>query len=130
MGYRSEVKSVIYGALDAMDKFMTDHANELDQIKDEFNNEVKVMASSNRKFIYLSCDYAKWYDEYDEVQHWHEFLKLAQQAGLNTEFVRVGEASEGDIETEYHGAECLNYLEPMIKIDVGFDLDDQVKVVA
>jgi hypothetical protein len=129
MGYRSEVKSVIYGEPEAVDKFMALNVNALTKIKEDFGNQVRALKGNRRKFIYLDCEYSKWYDEFDEVQRWHEFLELADTAGLNTEFVRVGEDSEGDIETDYRGDDCMNYLEPMTKIDVGFNYDAEIEEV-
>ncbi len=129
MGYRSEVKSVIYGEPAEVDKFMADNASALTKINEDFGNQIRALQGGGRKFIYLNCEYSKWYDEFDEVQRWHEFLELADAAGLNTEFVRVGEDSEGDIETDYRGDDCMNYLEPMTKIDVGFEYDTSIEEV-
>lgn len=127
MGYRSEVKSVIYGTPEAVDNFMTNCEFELDQLKEDFGDEIKIILSDSRKFIFLACDYTKWYDSYAHVQHWHELLVLANDAKLSTEFVRAGEDSEGDIEQEYNGVDNMCYLSPVITIDVGFSYDNTVK---
>lgn len=130
MGYRSEVKSCIYGEPSEMDKFMADNADALTQIKEDFGSQLRTLKMGDRrKFIYIDCEYSKWYDEFSDVQRWHAFLELAKEAELSTEFVRVGEDSEGDIETDYYGEDCMNYLEPMTKIDVGFGYDGSLQEV-
>lgn len=120
MGYRSEVKSIIYGTAEDMQKFKEVYFNEYNQLQEDFGRDLSCFDREERAFIYLDCDYSKWYPEYESVQRWHDFLKLAADAGLCTEFVRIGEDSEGDIETEYKGANCLYYLTPKLSIDVGF----------
>jgi hypothetical protein len=121
MGYRSEVKSVIYGNKDDVSKFKELFFNEYNQLVEDFATELTSFDRGDRTFIYLDADYIKWYDEHEETQRWHAFLILAQDLGLATEFVRVGESSEGDIEQDYSGEDCLNYLTPRLSIDVGFN---------
>ena len=121
MGYRSEVKSVIYGSKDDVAKFKEIFFNEYNQLVEDFPSELTTIERGERAFIYLDADYVKWYDEYEETQRWQAFLILAQNVGLATEFVRVGESSEGDIEQDYGGEGCLNYLTPRTTIDVGFN---------
>jgi hypothetical protein len=130
MGYRSEVKSVIYGEPSEMDKFMADNPEAITQIKEDFGSSLRTLKMGDKRvLLYLDNDYAKWYDEFDEVQRWNELLELAVEANLNTEFVRVGEDSEGDIETDYTGDKNMNYLQPMTKIDVGFGYDGSLQEV-
>lgn len=121
MGYRSEVKSCIYGEPSEMAKFKEAVFDLYNQVVEDFGNSLRtIKLDDTRELLYLDNDYAKWYDEFDEVQRWNELLELAVEANLNTEFVRVGEDSEGDIETDYTGDKNMNYLQPMTKIDVGF----------
>lgn len=127
MGYRSEVKSVIYGEPFKVDMFLNEHEAEYRTIKNQFGETIRVMGSDFRKFIYLDIDYCKWYDEFEDVQNWHAFLEAAESYGLCTEFVRVGESSEGDIEQIYGGDNNLQYLTPTVTIDVGFDYDEHIK---
>ena len=121
MGYRSEVKSVIYGSKDDVAKFKEVFFNEYNQLAEDFATELTSFERGEEAFIYLDADYVKWYDEYEETQRWQAFLILAQDIGLATEFVRVGESSEGDIEQDYGGEGCLYYLTPRTTIDVGFN---------
>lgn len=121
MGYRSEVKSIIYGQADKVEAFLLDNADLYNQLKEDFEQELSRFTRDTRLFIYLDCNYSKWYDEYEDVQRWHDLLDKAADAGLCTEFVRIGEASDGDIEQIYRGEENLNFLTPRVTIDVGFN---------
>jgi hypothetical protein len=130
MGYRSEVKSVIYGEPSDMAKFKEAVFDLYNQVVEDFGSQLRTLKMGDkRELLYLDCDYAKWYDEFSDVQRWHEMLELAKEANLNTEFVRVGEDSEGDIEADYTGDKCMNYLQPMTKIDVGFSYDSSLQEV-
>lgn len=127
MGYRSEVKSIIYGSEQEMKDFKESASDLYKQVREENDEEVRTFQIADRHFIYLSADYTKWYDEYDEVQHWNDLLQLAKEAGLCTEFVRVGESGNGDIEQDYSGANNMNYLTPKCTIDVGFSYYSDLK---
>jgi len=127
MGYRSEVKSVIYGEPSKVDAFLKEHEAEFDQVLKDFGVCISIKGSDFRKYVYLNVDYVKWYDEYEDVQRWHEFLEAAQKFGLCIEFVRVGESCQGDIEQIYGGDNNLYYLTPTVTIDVGFDYDENIK---
>jgi len=120
MGYRSEVKSVIYGTSNEVSAFKADNFDLFTKVCEEFGGDIKHIIKDDEEIIYLSQDYVKWYDEYEEVQMWNELLALAQEAGLCTEFVRVGENADGDIEQDYVGVGNMIYLSPRITIDVGF----------
>ena len=116
MGYRSEVASAIYGAKNTMQEFMQEHEILVSFIHNEFSDDVKMYEVDGRFFITLYQDYTKWYDQYEEVQAWHDLLDKARDYDLNIEFVRVGESAEGDIEQDYAGDECKYYLEPKISV--------------
>ena len=94
MGYRSEVKSIIYGDATKVEDFLRDNAETFNQLKEDFPTELSRFTRDTRLFIYLDCNYSKWYDEYEDVQRWHDFIEKAAEAGLCTEFVRIGEASD------------------------------------
>jgi hypothetical protein len=120
MGYRSEVKSLIYGTNEEMQAFKLACFDLYNQVREDFNNELSDEENIKYKMLYLNLSYVKWYDEYDEVQRWQELLNLAQQAGLSTEFVRIGESSEGDLEQDYFGDDCKYYLSVNMSIDADF----------
>ena len=121
MGYRSDVKSVIYGTASQLGAFIDVNHDLYNQVRKDFGDNIKDIAKKGLQdkdlsIIYLNCEYSKWYDEYEEVQRWHELLDSAEQWGLSTEFVRIGESSEGDIEISQRGVDCMYYLETELKI--------------
>jgi hypothetical protein len=118
MGYRSEVKSLVYGTSEQMAKFKADNAELIEALAEDFGFDVKQWALGKYSMIYLSLDYSKWYDSYSEVIRWHNLLTLAQEAELMTEFVRIGEEA-GDIETDYTG-DCEYYLQTECHIVANF----------
>jgi hypothetical protein len=119
MGYRSEVKSLVYGSYDDMAKFKTDNAELIEQLAEDFGFDVKQWAIGKYEMIYLSLNYTKWYDSYTEVIRWNNLLTLANEAELMTEFVRIGEEA-GDIEQEYSQTDCEYYLETVSTINANF----------
>lgn len=122
MGYRSEVKSVIYGEPREVQLLKEACFDLYNQITEAFGDALRqVNLSDDVSMIYLDCDYIKWYDDDEDVQRWHEFLDIASDVGLNTEFVRVGESSDGDIEQHFEGKNNRYYLTPKVSIDVGFN---------
>jgi hypothetical protein len=120
MGYRSEVKGLIYGTKEEMQAFKESIFDLYNQVREDFANEITDETNSEFELLYLNSPYTKWYDEYDEVQRWEEFYYLASQFGLNTEFIRIGENPEGDIEVNAHGMTCKYYLELIQRVDANF----------
>lgn len=119
MGYRSEVKSVIYQTKDKFDKFYADHAEEIDYFMQEFGC-MSVETKGDYKILLLDFDEVKWYDSFPEVQAWRKFLDDAEAAGMFYEFVRLGE-DDSDVEVDYGTNDSGNYileLERHIKTNV------------
>jgi hypothetical protein len=119
MGYRSEVKSVIYGTKEEMAKFNNDNVVLLTALSEDFGNQLSHETNGHYELIYLDCEYSKWYDSYPDVTRWHNLLNLAKDAELKTEFVRIGEDSAGDIETDYQG-DVEYYLQTRCHITADF----------
>ena len=119
MGYRSEVKSLVYGEPEAMAKFMADNAELIEQLAEDFGSDLTQVNNGSYELIYLDCAYSKWYDSFSEVIRWNNLLSLANEAELMTEFVRIGEEA-GDIEQEYSQTECEYYLETVSTINANF----------
>jgi hypothetical protein len=119
MGYRSEVKSLVYGTSEQMAKFKTDNAELIEALAEDFGADIEQLINGVYEIIYLDVSYSKWYDSYSEVIRWNNLLSLAQAADLATEFVRIGEDSEGDIETDYTG-DCAYYLQTECHIVANF----------
>lgn len=120
MGYRSEVKGIIYGTEQELKDFKEACFDLYNQVREEYGDEITDESNDKFKLIYLNAPYTKWYDEYEEVQHWNQLYALAQEAGLNTEFARAGEEN-GDIEVDYSGETCEYYLEVVQRIDAHFN---------
>jgi len=103
MGYRSDVKSLIYGDVEPMKVFMVKTKmlspnNALEMFKTHIAMQtVKVGADAELLCIEMHSDYSKWYESYEDVKAWEALLIEAEKDGLEYEFVRIGEES-GDIE--------------------------------
>jgi hypothetical protein len=119
MGYRSEVKSLVYGEPAAMAKFMADNAELVDAVREDFGSSLDTYHKSKQTLLYLDMPYVKWYDDDAGVIRWGNLLSLANEAELMTEFVRIGEEA-GDIEQEYSQTECEYYLETVSTINANF----------
>jgi hypothetical protein len=119
MGYRSEVKSMVYGDKELMDEFIKDNTELLDALQDDFDGDIETIEKPARTFILLTLDYAKWYDSYSEVARWMNLLNLADEADLKFEFIRVGEES-GDIEYRRSQNGCDYILNVVTTIEVNF----------
>jgi hypothetical protein len=119
MGYRSEVKSLVYGEPEAMAKFKSDNAELIEALALDYDSDLKQFNNGNHEIIFLALDYSKWYDSYSEVIRWNNLLNLANEAELATEFVRIGEDSTGDIETDYTG-DYAPYLDTICTISAKF----------
>jgi len=121
MGYRSEVKSVIYADKNKIDSFINDNKEAFDYLKSEFDDALQIVDKEDEKIIFLSGDGWKWYPTFKEIQAWDNFMDLAEEKELSVEFVRVGEEPE-DIETDYRGnpENVHYYIYPTSIIDVNF----------
>ncbi len=120
MGYRSEVKSLVYGEPVEMAKFMADNAELVDAVREDFGSSLDIYFKPKQTLLYLDTPYVKWYDSDVGVIRWHNLLSLANEAELMTEFVRIGEDSAGDIEQEYSQTQCDYYLEVVTAIKANF----------
>ncbi len=119
MGYRSEVKSLVYGEPAAMAKFIADNAELIEALEADFGKDLEKFDQDKYTFLFLSSACYKWYDSYSEVKRWHNLLSLANEAELMTEFVRIGEEIN-DIEQDYSQTECEFYLSVDCVINANF----------
>ena len=107
MGYRSQVRSLIYGSEDDMLAFIARLRLSDSTVFSSFGDALTQYSIDEMYFLDLSSGDSswKWYSSYPEVLAWRAVLELVEEMGgsLNAEFVRVGENSD-DIETEYLGA--------------------------
>jgi hypothetical protein len=119
MGYRSEVKSIVYGDAELMSEFISENTELLEALQDDFDGHIETIEKPARTFILLTLDYAKWYDSYSEVARWMNLLNLADESDLKFEFIRVGEESN-DIEYRHSQNECDYILNVVTTIEVNF----------
>lgn len=132
MGYRSQVRSCVYSDdAELFDAFIAGQklvgnqvfnpsssetnsgfAESLEFTEKEYTH-TQPLADGRTKQVYkildLYGDDWKWYDSYPDVKAWDKFIHDAVDAGLNYEFVRVGE-EDGDIESESGGEEVQYFL--------------------
>ena len=105
MGYQSQVQSLIYGPADQVWALYT--AEKLrgnEALVGWFAGCIKHWVNpGDSGFIQLNITHVKWYSEYPEVEAWEVLLEEAAKRGLCTEFVRVGEGADNDIESRYTG---------------------------
>lgn len=119
MGYRSDVRAIIYGDTDLMQRFVA--AARLDakhkEVFDSFDTQLHIHTFNPGtpdawSLMDLRCDDVKWYPDYPDVRAWHDLMREVDEDadwhGLNYEFVRIGE-EDGDIEWD-RSADCCDYL--------------------
>lgn len=121
MGYRSQVRALIYGDPDVVCALVAAHVlqggvNVLEAFKDDITRyrltrrvydreatlaqETKdgtrrgVWKEVETEVIDLYGDDWKWYPNYPDVAAWSAFMIAAGELGLNTEFVRLGEETD------------------------------------
>lgn len=127
MGYRSEVKSLVYGDTEPMAKFIAENTELLEALEADFDDDIQTIEKPMQTFIFLTLDSAKWvdtslshaYESYSDVSRYMALLNRADEAGLMYEFVRVGEESS-DIEYQHSQTECEYILQVVTTIEVNF----------
>jgi len=116
MGYRSDIRVMFKKA--GYEKF-----KELYNKSDEFKLEKQVdeVIKKNNNVL-LKINDVKWYDTYEEVEHFNEKLEEITEFGFSYRFVRIGEDNR-DIEELEHIAnnECNDL--PYISIVTQFEDD-------
>jgi hypothetical protein len=128
MGYYSEVRCIIYGAKVEMQAFITAQALVFSSpVFREFKGSLSLYATlvgtsddlTELCVLDLYGDYWKWYKGNEDVKAWTAFMNEAEEAGLDYEFVRIGE-DEGDIErSSTENTKCLLYVStPTIQDDI------------
>ena len=116
MGYRSDVLGLVYGTGTNVDRYIKQHKKvhgdksvfDLFPAGNNDDNEGITIGTTIRdeveyKYIKLSGSDWKWYDSYEDVQAWEQFMKASKIYGLEWEFSRIGE-EEQDIESIKSGS--------------------------
>lgn len=120
MGYRSEVRCLIYGSKDNLDAYLAEKMyidNEVSiifrpgdnggfknsltryTIPDKISEQDGSETTETLHVLDLYGDSWKWYEGYEDVTAWEAFMRGAPEAGLEYEFIRIGE-DVADIEQE------------------------------
>lgn len=126
MGYRSEVRSVIYGTEEIIDAFVAKDKllGEKSLFFNIFKDEVQIYQHLRDavKIIELHCVDVKWYDELDpDVKAWEQLMSEVEQLDadlmeaddnttptrkfIHAEFARIGDELD-DNEHKYYGQDC------------------------
>ena len=120
MGYRSDVKALIY-PLGGEHNLL-----EYDKLKLLFNTTFQDVFEAwgedyfswndKHRVLEFDANSVKWYDSYPEVQRLTKFLSEVHELGYEYEFMRIGEEDD-DIETDNSGdAENYMYVERTIQV--------------
>lgn len=128
MGYRSEVRSLIYGDADKVSALWTKHML-LDNAMLKMEGD-HLRRYSSRLYngltisvIDLSADSWKWYEDYEHIQAWDKMLDDARDNfELEYEFLRVGE-EPGDVESK-SSADSMGFLFVRTQIVSDANIDD------
>ena len=113
MGYRSQVRCLIYGTKDNLDAYITEASlitestvfREFKESLTRYTTKVYYSRLNGPEeeiiqVLDLYCDDWEWYESYPDVQAWMKFMEESAEADLQYEFVRVGE-NDNDIERHY-----------------------------
>lgn len=145
MGYRSQVRALIYGEPDKLGAFITAHslllgspvfqhfAESLTRYESEAWYDIN--EKSQKKTVHVLDLYGddwKWYEDYSDVQAWEKFMQDAPNWHLDYEFVRIGEDRDDVIEERTNDSHNFLYVgsPPIIEdIHVGVKFDIYGKIL-
>ena len=106
MGYRSEVRGVIYGNPSEVDSFLVEFAEDYKTVEGD-TDTLEVIEYNSYKLITMHSDYCKWYEDYPVVQAWDNLMKNAKKQGLHYEFIRIGDDSDDVVQVQSVDSEGL-----------------------
>jgi hypothetical protein len=120
MGYRSDVKALIYPANGDQNLL------EYDKLKLLFNTTFQDVFTAwgedyfewddRHRVLMFDANSVKWYDSYPEIKTFVKFLADVQELGYEYEFIRIGEEDD-DVETDSTGdAEGFMYVQRTIEV--------------
>ena len=145
MGYKSEVRCLIYGSKQDLDAFLTaqvliggstvlrDFKHQLTRYTTwVYLDEVYPIEPNAQKkelhILDLHEPSTKWYEDFPEVSAWMAFMEEAPEMGLQFEFMRLGE-ERGDTE-ERNSEKPLGFLytsQPEIMDDI--NKEDEIPIL-
>ncbi len=122
MGYRSEVKALIYplGGADNLLKYEQLKLLMNTTFKDlyEYWHDPYFTWDDKHRVLEFDAQSVKWYDSYSEVAAFPKFLDAVHEAGYEYEFIRIGE-DDTDVETAQSGdAEGFMYVSRSIEVNL------------
>ena len=94
MGYRSQVRSIIYGPDDKVTEFVAARkliGGDLAEVWSETSTYLVAYGAETWRVLDLKCDDTKWYPNYPDVAAWMTMLDEAEEAGLQYEHACLGE---------------------------------------
>jgi hypothetical protein len=120
MGYRSDVKALIYPSGGEHNLL------EYDKLKLLFNTTFQDVFTSwgedyfswddKHRALIFDANSVKWYDDYPEIKTFLKFLEDVHGLGYEYEFIRIGEEDD-DVETDRTGdAEGYMYVSRSIEV--------------
>ena len=121
MGYRSDVRILIYGVNEDVTAFVASERlkghkgmkyHPLDEPQSKYHERNIYHTDASETMLELNWWDIKWYDTYPEVAYWQTLESLWEDAFKNTtlcmETARIGE-DVGDVVVNYYG-QCDYYL--------------------
>lgn len=103
MGYRSEVGVLItVPAKVNSDKLVKKLRRVYGECFDDDFDSVEVYNRYDNRLIYLHADWIKWYESYDDIHAFMEFLGMWPYKTGGVHFLRIGESAD-DVEESYYG---------------------------
>ena len=138
MGYRSEVKCIIYGRPEYLDALIAKHTLQDNQFLSELKEYIsfgmmdRTLWLPNGEKETVRCkvldfqgDSLKWYDEYSDVQGLTKIMDDIDENwedNIDFEFIRIGEDHK-DIETK-SSVNAYGFIYPTTTIVVDMNMED------
>lgn len=104
MGYRSNIKCLIYGSKEGVEAYILQTAlitgstifkpSSHGGFKDIIKMYDTKYDEHDLHVISLNGESWKWYAEYEDVKAWEKFMYDSEENGLDYEFIRVGEEDD------------------------------------
>lgn len=118
MGYRSEVRALVYGHPDVVVSTVMAWLHKggtnfwalpgwVGALREY--TQPDLVGDEHKRVIDLSASGWKWSDVYEDVAAWTRFMAKAEEAGLSCEFVRIGEDHD-DVEYDCGGEDVQGWL--------------------
>ena len=122
MGYRSDVKALIYPLggehnLLEYDKLKTLMNTTFKEVYDYWGDEYFTW-NDNHRALMFDANSIKWYESFPEVARFAPFLDEVHELGYEWEFIRIGE-NDDDVEADNSG-DAEGYLYVQRSIEVSF----------